>query len=101
MKNIQNKLFLASITMIAVILMTSGCEFESAGEVSKDVLYTVEPTPAPPSCADGIDNDGDGVIDDADTESCDPNGDGLFDDALGEFYLPFCNDGINNDHTGA
>ena len=60
MKNIHNKLFLASITMIAVIFMTSGCEFESAGDVSKDIPSLIVPTPPPPSCADGIDNNGDG-----------------------------------------
>jgi len=97
MKNIQNKLFLASITMLAVIFMTSGCEFESAGDVSKDVL---QPIPLLPSCDDGIDNNGDGNTDLADS-GCDPNGDGIYDDATGEFYLPFCNDGVNNDSTGA
>ena len=36
MKNNQNKLILISATMLAVIFMTSGCEFESAGAESKD-----------------------------------------------------------------
>ena len=97
MKNIQNKLFLVSITMLAVIFMTSGCEFESAGDVSKDVFQAI---PLLPSCDDGIDNNGDGNTDLADS-GCAPNGDGIYDDATGEFYLPFCNDGVNNDSTGA
>ena len=97
MKNNQNKLILISATMLAVIFMTSGCEFESAGAESKDPYQA---TPLLPSCDDGIDNNGDGNTDLADS-GCDPNGDGIYDDATGEFYLPYCNDGVDNDSTGA
>ena len=57
-------------------------------------------TPPPPSCTDGIDNDGDGNTDLEDSDCQDTNGDGSYDEAIGEFYLPFCNDGIDNDEDG-
>ena len=100
MKNIQNKLFLLIVPMISVIFMTNGCEFESAGDVSQDLLFMTEPTPPPPSCTDGIDNNGDGNTDLADSGCQDTNGDGSYDEATGEFYLPYCNDGIDNDEDG-
>ena len=97
MKNNQNKLILISATMLAVIFMTSGCEFESAGAESKDPYQA---TPLLPSCDDGIDNNGDGNTDLDDSGCQDTNGDGSYDEAIGEFYLPFCNDGIDNDEDG-
>ena len=53
-------------------------------------LYDTDETNTTPECRDGVDNDGDGLIDMADFGCSQP-------DDAGEFPNPRCSDGIDND----
>ena len=50
------------------------------------------PLPPLPNCADGIDNDGDGLQDDADADCAAPG--------TGEYYLTNCDDDADQDGDG-
>lgn len=54
----------------------------------------VEPTTPPPACMDGMDNDGDGLIDFPDDRGC------LTADDIDEVDPPMCSDGRDNDGDG-
>lgn len=75
------------------LLALTGCKLDGSGSSSRS-LPPPAPAPAPAACADGVDNDSDGLVDFPGDPGCSSAAD------TDEVDPTQCNDGIDNDNDG-
>ena len=95
-KNIYKKVSLITgILGSCIILLSTGCEVQQVGSVKYED-FTIAPAVGqiiPTTCADGVDNDGNGLIDNEDPDNCKEG-------ASGENLPPLppnCGNGLDDD----